>query len=71
MERVVPTEGWKYVNKYAYPCNTKEKPQMIKAILEEMGKKNIIGLGRWGEWEHLNADVVVQHAMDIVDVMYK
>ena len=71
MERVIPTDGWKYVNKYAYPCNTKEKPQMIKAILEEMGEKNIIGLGRWGEWEHLNADVVVQHAMDIVDILYK
>ena len=24
---------------------------------------NIIGLGRWGEWEHYNSDVVISRAI--------
>lgn len=66
VERVVPDSGWRYVNQYAYPCNTVEKPRMINAILKEMEKNKIYGIGRWGEWEHLNADVVVAHAQELL-----
>lgn len=67
VERAVPSDDWKYLNQYAYPCNTKEKPKMIQGILDEMRSYNIYGIGRWGEWEHLNADVVVEHAAGIVE----
>lgn len=59
------TDDWRYVNKYAYPCNTVKKPQAIKEILSFMESKRIFGIGRWGEWEHLNADRVVEHALDL------
>ncbi len=63
MERVVPAEGWKYVNQYAYPCNTVKKKIMISAILQEMEKHHIFGVGRWGEWEHFNSDTVVNRVI--------
>lgn len=66
VERVVQSEGWKHINKYAYPCNTIDKPCRIQKILEEMRKYNIFAVGRWGEWEHLNADVVVAHAQELI-----
>lgn len=71
LERVVSSdEGWKYVNKYAYPCNTIDKPEKIQKILHEMEKYNIFGVGRWGEWEHLNADVVVEHVRRLFQRIY-
>lgn len=56
-----------YFNKYAYPLNTIEKPRVIKQILKDMKENNIYGLGRWGEWEHYNSDVVIQKAIDLAD----
>ena len=66
LERVVFSEGWKYTNKYAYPCNTIDKPANMQEILQEMEQYNIFGVGRWGEWEHLNADVVVAHVQKLL-----
>ena len=62
-------DAWRYVNKYAYPCNTIDKPEKIARVLAFMKSKQIYGLGRWGEWEHLNADVVVDHAMKLMDTI--
>lgn len=67
VERAVPSEDWRYINEYAYPCNVIEKPKMIREILTEMHSYNIYGIGRWGEWEHLNADVVVGHAAKLME----
>lgn len=66
VERATVSSGWKHVNQYAYPCNTIDKPMMIQRILREMEESKIYGIGRWGEWEHLNADVVVSHAMELL-----
>ena len=52
-------EGWRYRNQYAYPVNTKEKPSSIAEILRWAERHRIIGLGRWGTWEHMNSDVAV------------
>ena len=52
-------EGWRYRNQYAYPVNTKDKPSSIAEILRWAEKHQIIGLGRWGTWEHMNSDVAV------------
>jgi protoporphyrinogen oxidase len=50
-------------NQYAYPVNTRRKPNSIKNILEWAKSKSIIGLGRWGEWEHMNSDVAIDKAL--------
>lgn len=56
-----------YKNEYAYPLNTVEKPEAIKRLLEWSKEKGVYGLGRWGEWEHYNSDVVVELAMQLAD----
>lgn len=56
-----------YINEYAYPLNTVDKPEAIAEIKDWAEKYDVIGLGRWGEWEHLNTDVTVEHAFRLVD----
>ncbi len=64
-----PTD-WTYINKYAYPLNTIEKPEVIKSILERCKEKRIHGLGRWGEWEHMNSDVAVERAINLAKNLF-
>lgn len=52
-----------YRNEYAYPLNTLDKPGIMKRLLTTMQKERIYGLGRWGEHEHYNSDVVVERAI--------
>ena len=56
-----------FVNRYAYPLNTIGKNERIGEILDHSGSKNIIGLGRWGQWQHFNSDVVIRLAMDAAE----
>lgn len=56
-----------YLNEYAYPLNTVSKPAAIKNLLDWSKKHNIIGLGRWGEHQHYNSDVVVALAMELAE----
>lgn len=58
-----------FENQYAYPINTLDKPQAIRELLEMMKKRNIHGLGRWGEWEHMNSDVAVERGMALATQM--
>ena len=60
-----------YRNEYAYPLNTIYKRENMKVLLEWMKKRNIYGLGRWGEWEHYNSDVTVKRAMLLADSLKK
>ena len=53
----------RFHNQYAYPINTIGKPEAVEKILEWARNKNIIGLGRWGRWEHMNSDVAVEEAL--------
>lgn len=59
VKRSTVTRGWRYRNKYAYPLNTKKKPNAITEILSWANDNNIVGLGRWGTWEHINSDIAV------------
>lgn len=52
-----------YVNEYAYPLNTIEKPAIMKELLTWGKQRNIFGLGRWGEHQHYNSDVTVDLAL--------
>lgn len=58
-KRSGPVKGFRHRNDYAYPVNTKNKPESIRAIMEWAKNYNIIGAGRWGTWEHMNSDVAV------------
>lgn len=60
-----------YSNQYAYPLNTIDKPDIMKRLLSVMQRKMIFGLGRWGEHEHYNSDVVVDRAMKLADKIIK
>ena len=56
-----------YINDYAYPLNTIGKPQKMDKLLAFAKTKGIYGLGRWGEWQHFNSDVVVERALDLCE----
>ena len=60
-----------YMNEYAYPLNTREKPAAIEALLSWTKSRGVIGVGRWGEWQHYNSDVTVERAMTVVSELEK
>lgn len=67
-DRVEPENGhFRYMNEYAYPLNTVNKPQIMEELLMWARQEGIFGLGRWGEHEHFNSDVVVWRAMELAD----
>lgn len=56
-----------YENTFAYPLNTIGKREIMKRLLAWTKERGVIGLGRWGEWEHYNSDVVVDLALNLAD----
>ena len=56
-----------YLNKYAYPLNTIGKNEKMQSILQWAETKSVFGLGRWGEWQHYNADIVMERAIRLID----
>ena len=52
-----------FVNEYAYPLNTIGKNELMKRLLTATEEKGVYGLGRWGEHQHYNSDLVVELAM--------
>lgn len=61
--RAVAPAGPRFKNDYAYPVNTIGKPAAMAEILRWGQDCGILGLGRWGRWEHLNSDVAVAEAI--------
>jgi protoporphyrinogen oxidase len=55
--------AWRYRNEYAYPVNTLGKPEAVQRILAWARSQGVVGLGRWGTWEHMNSDVAVSDAL--------
>ena len=65
-EEEAKKEGKTYfVNEYAYPLNTIGKQELVKELLDHATSKGIYGLGRWGQWQHFNSDVVMKKAMEL------
>lgn len=65
-ERVCSADGdVRFMNEYAYPLNTIDKPAVMRSILRESNANNVFPLGRWGEHMHYNSDVTVARAMDL------
>ncbi len=56
---------YSYMNEYAYPLNTIGKQEIMKELLSYCKKRQIYGLGRWGEHCHYNSDLVVELAMNL------
>lgn len=57
--------NFKFMNQYAYPLNTIEKPQIMKKLLGWSKEQGVLGLGRWGEHQHYNSDRTVDIAMKL------
>lgn len=53
----------RFHNEYAYPVNTLGKPEIVDRILSWAASLGIVGLGRWGRWDHMNSDVAVAEAL--------
>lgn len=58
------SKHFSYVNEYAYPLNTIDKPIIMKKLLGWCEQENIYGIGRWGEHQHYNSDVTVGIALE-------
>jgi protoporphyrinogen oxidase len=70
--RLQPGENPIHHNEYAYPLNTLQKPQNITKVLAWARSRSIIGLGRWGEWEHMNSDVAIEKGINLAEnLLYK
>ncbi|WMC91731.1 protoporphyrinogen/coproporphyrinogen oxidase [Kineothrix sp. MB12-C1] len=59
--------GFRYMNEYAYPLNTIEKPEIMEGLLRFSKGMKVYALGRWGEHEHYNSDAVAELAMELAD----
>ena len=62
-------EEYNFLNKYAYPLNTIDKPDIMTSLLSFCQKKKVFGLGRWGEHQHYNSDVTVEKALKLAEVL--
>ena len=56
-----------YLNQYAYPLNTVDKPKIMSELLKWCEERGVYGLGRWGEHCHYNSDVTVELALNRAD----
>ena len=61
---------FRHTSEYAYPLNTIGKNESMNALLSELSAYRILGLGRWGEWQHYNSDVVVARALEMAGRMF-
>jgi hypothetical protein len=58
--RVSPlTNSFRHHNEFAYPVNTIDKPLQVETIHAWAKSIQVLPLGRWGHWEHMNSDVAV------------
>jgi protoporphyrinogen oxidase len=57
------SEGLRFENGHAYPVGTVGRPEAIASVLTWARGHRIVGLGRWGTWEHINSDVAVDLAL--------
>lgn len=69
IERNTPLRdgAFRYTSEYAYPLNTIGKNETVAALLAELSNSRVYGLGRWGEWQHYNSDVVVARALEMAE----
>ena len=59
--------AFRHSSEYSYPLNTIGKNEAMAALLAETAASRVFGLGRWGEWQHYNTDVVVERALALAE----
>lgn len=64
-----PATGPRFEMPWAYPLNTVGKNEAMAGLLAECAGCRVFGLGRWGEWQHYNSDVVVEKALALADAI--
>ena len=64
-----PATGPRFEMPWAYPLNTIGKNEAMAGLLAECAEHRVFGLGRWGEWQHYNSDVVVEKALAMADAI--
>lgn len=69
--RATESEGYRHRNEFAYPVNTLDKPAAVERIVSWAAEHSIIGVGRWGKWEHMNSDVAVAEALAAVGKFFR
>lgn len=57
--------NFRFINDYAYPLNTIGKQEIMSELLNWCKNYQVYGLGRWGEHQHYNSDVVVELALEL------
>lgn len=63
----MPAKEDAFYNKYAYPLNTIDKPQIMDRLLSWARDHSVYPLGRWGEHQHYNSDLTVLKAMELYE----
>ena len=66
-QRSAGTSGIRFRNEFAYPINTQGKPKAIDQVLSWAHAHGIVGMGRWGRWEHMNSDIAVAEALQMAE----
>lgn len=61
------TDAVRFHNEFAYPINSLGKPEAVQRILDWGRSNSVIGLGRWGRWEHMNSDIAVAEALQMAN----
>lgn len=51
----------------AYPIPVIGHSKSANKIIEYYRDRNLIGIGRWGQWQYLNSDVCIKYAIDFVN----
>lgn len=66
-----PAINFHHHNEFAYPVNTRGKPEAVDNILKWAFSHGVVGAGRWGKWEHMNSDIAVAEALAMVEKYVK
>ena len=69
VERSRPAAGPRFTIDYAYPLNTIGKNEARAGLLDECRAHGVLGLGRWGEWQHYNSDLVVERSLALAETL--
>lgn len=60
-------KNFRFINNYAYPLNTIGKQEIMTGLLDWCKNYQVFGLGRWGEHQHYNSDVVVESGLKMAE----
>lgn len=62
-------KNFRFINDYAYPLNTIGKQEIMTELLDWCKNNQVFGLGRWGEHQHYNSDVVVELGLKMAEML--